>query len=192
MIRNIFNRKVKQVALLFIIVSLFSFAPFHHGWSSYDQTKTLNLKGQILEYSYDNPHGMLKFKADDKTWTVVLAPPSRMESRGLQESMLKKGTKATIVGYPHLKTKDEMRAERPGAATIEKASTPGVSAPIVDEMRTKVEDADRERAEQAEVKKAEDETDRERRATDRSAGRRQRKTARTERAWDSEEAPAAS
>jgi|SRR5690606_18766742 len=101
---------------IWMLVSLtlvcFSFGVLHHGWSSYDQKKVLNLKGQILEYSYDNPHGMLKFEADGKTWTVVLAPPSRMESRGLEESMLKKGIAATVVGYPHLKVKDEMRAER--------------------------------------------------------------------------------
>lgn len=93
-------------------VALWSFTSFHHGWSSYDQKKVLNLNGEIIEYSYDNPHGMLKFKVEDKTWTVVLAPPSRMESRGLSESMLRKGVKAAIVGYPHLKVKDEMRAER--------------------------------------------------------------------------------
>lgn len=90
----------------------FSFSWLHHGWSSYDQKKVLNMKGEIVEYTYDNPHGMLKFKSDDKTWTVVLAPPSRMQSRGLEESMLKEGTQATVVGYPHLKIKDEMRAER--------------------------------------------------------------------------------
>lgn len=94
------------------VLMSFSFALVHHGWSSYDQKKVLNLKGEILEYSYDNPHGMLKFESEGKTWTVVLAPPSRMESRGLPESMLKEGVSATIVGYPHLKIKDEMRAER--------------------------------------------------------------------------------
>jgi hypothetical protein len=105
----------QRIATLFVAalaVASFSFTAFHHGWSSYDQKKVLNLKGEIIEYSYDNPHGMLKFKADDKTWTVVLAPPSRMEGRGLTESMLKEGEQATVVGYPHLKIKDEMRAER--------------------------------------------------------------------------------
>lgn len=104
----------KAAAFVLIAVALvcFSFSLLHHGWSSYDQKKVLNLKGEILEYSYDNPHGMLKFKADNKTWTVVLAPPSRMQSRGLTEDMLKKGTKAEVVGYPHLEIKDEMRAER--------------------------------------------------------------------------------
>jgi Family of unknown function (DUF6152) len=112
MILNIVTRKSKQAALLFIIVSLFSFAPLHHGWSSYDQTKTLNFTGKILETGYDNPHGMIKLEVKKKTWTVVLAPPSRMESRGLTKDMLKVGATATVVGYPHLKIKDEMRAER--------------------------------------------------------------------------------
>jgi hypothetical protein len=105
-------RKKSRLALLSAAMICLAFTGFHHGWSSYDQKKVLNFKGEILEYSYDNPHGMIKFKVEDKTWTVVLAPPSRMESRGLTESMLKEGTRATVVGYPHLKINDEMRAER--------------------------------------------------------------------------------
>lgn len=110
--RNIFIRKSKQFALLFIIVSFFSFAPLHHGWSSYDQTKTLKFTGKILETGYESPHGMIKLEVEKKKWTVVLAPPARMESRGLTKDMLKVGATATVVGYPHLKIKDEMRAER--------------------------------------------------------------------------------
>lgn len=105
----------KTKALVFIFAALFclSFSTYHHGWSSYDQKKVLNFKGEILEYNYDNPHGTIKLKVKKKTWTVVLAPPSRMESRGLTEEMLKKkGTIVTVVGYPHLKINDEMRAER--------------------------------------------------------------------------------
>ena len=65
-----------------------------------------------LKMLIDWPSSIMEFKADDKTWTVVLAPPSRMQSRGLEESMLSKGVKATVVGYPHVKIEDEMRAER--------------------------------------------------------------------------------
>jgi hypothetical protein len=111
--RNMFNRKKgKQFALLCIVLCLFSFAPLHHGWSSYDQTKPKNVTGKILEVSYENPHGMIKLEEKKKKWTIVLAPPSRMESRGLTKDMLKVGTTATVVAYPHLKIKDEMRAER--------------------------------------------------------------------------------
>jgi len=118
--QNIFNRPGKQLASLFVLVALFSFAPLHHGWSSYDQTKTLNFTGKILEVGYENPHGMIKLEVKKKNWTVVLAPPTRMESRGLTKEMLKVGATATVVGYPHLKIKDEMRAER---ITIDKKTT---------------------------------------------------------------------
>lgn len=112
MIQNSFIRRSKAPAALLVAACLFSFAPLHHGWSSYDQTKTLNFKGKILEMSYDNPHGMIKLEVEKKKWTVVLAPPSRMESRGLTRDMLKVGSTVNVVGYPHLKIKDEMRAER--------------------------------------------------------------------------------
>jgi hypothetical protein len=42
---------------------------------------------------------------------VTLAPPSRMENRGLPPAMLKAGTKATVMGYPSRTDPDEMRAE---------------------------------------------------------------------------------
>jgi len=87
----------------------------HHGWSRYDANKTLNLTGVIKEASYSNPHGLMRFQVDGengKTWVAVLAPPSRMSSRGLSQEMLKVGTTATVVGYPHSELADEIRAER--------------------------------------------------------------------------------
>jgi hypothetical protein len=112
MVRSISIDKRKAFAFLLVVLSCFSFAPLHHGWSSYDQTKPLDLKGKILESGYENPHGFIKLEVGKKKWTVVLAPPSRMESRGLAKDMLKVGTIAAVHGYPHLKIKDEMRAER--------------------------------------------------------------------------------
>jgi hypothetical protein len=110
--RIILTQRAKGFGLLIAISFLYSFTPFHHGWSSYDQTKTLNFTGKIVEMSYDNPHGMIKLEVKKEKWTVVLAPPSRMEARGLTREMLMVGGTATVVGYRHLKVKDEMRAER--------------------------------------------------------------------------------
>ncbi len=112
MARTISNTNIKAFAFAFVALVYLSFAPLHHGWSSYDQTKPLNVNGKILETGYENPHGIIKLEVGKKKWTVVLAPPSRMESRGLSKDMLKVGATATVVGYPHLKIKDEMRAER--------------------------------------------------------------------------------
>jgi hypothetical protein len=90
-------------------------AAAHHGWSEYDAGKTLTLTGTIRESGYDNPHGFVRLQVEGeqgKTWHVVLAPPSRMEARGLTREMLAQGTTATVVGYPHRKKAEEMRAER--------------------------------------------------------------------------------
>ena len=84
----------------------------HHGWSGYDGSKTLDLTGVIKEAGYEHPHGFVSLEVPGKTWRVVLAPPSRMQNRGLPKSMLAAGTTATVVGYPHRTDPDEMRAER--------------------------------------------------------------------------------
>ena len=42
---------------------------------------------------------------------VTLAPPSRMENRGLPAATLKSGATATVMGYPSRTDPDEMRAE---------------------------------------------------------------------------------
>jgi len=87
----------------------------HHGWSGYDETKALTLTGVIRASTYEQPHGTLKLeveKPEKKVWLVVLAPPTRMESRGLPASALKVGETATVVAYPSKSNPDECRAER--------------------------------------------------------------------------------
>ncbi|MES2760056.1 MAG: DUF6152 family protein [Pseudomonadota bacterium] len=87
-------------------------ASAHHGWSEYDAQQPLNLTGTIEESGYIHPHGFVRLKTADKTWLVVLAPPSRMENRGLAPAMLVKGNRATVHGYPNRAKPEEMRAER--------------------------------------------------------------------------------
>jgi hypothetical protein len=83
----------------------------HHGWSGYE-TQLRKVSGTIEEASYSNPHASIRLKASDKTWVVVLAPPSRMGSRGLTADMLKVGASASVEGYQHMTKESEMRAER--------------------------------------------------------------------------------
>jgi hypothetical protein len=84
----------------------------HHGWSEYDGSKTLKLSGKILESGYEHPHGFIKLETPGKTWMVVLAPPSRMENRGLAKEKLKPGGAATVEGYQNRNKPEELRAER--------------------------------------------------------------------------------
>lgn len=93
----------------------------HHGWSEYDSSKELKLAGTIAESGYEHPHGHIKLVTPGKTWLAVLAPPSRMNARGLPPSDLKKGAKVTVIGYPNRNKPEEMRAERiiVGGKTVE-------------------------------------------------------------------------
>ena len=93
----------------------------HHGWSEYDATQALKLTGTIEAPGYEHPHGRIRLKTPAKTWEAVLAPPSRMEARGLSKDMVKVGAEATVEGYPNRNRPDEMRAERItiGGKTVE-------------------------------------------------------------------------
>ena len=99
--------------VLFAGVLAFPVAAFaHHGWSEYDSSHELKLTGKIVEAGYEHPHGHVSLEVPGKTWQVVLAPPSRMERRGLEKGALKRGATATVVGYPNRNKPEEMRAER--------------------------------------------------------------------------------
>ena len=101
------------VVIALAVVAFTSHLTFaHHGWSGYDSKQVLNLTGVIQESGYEHPHSYLRLAVDDKVWLVVLAPPSRMERRGVAREMLAVGTTVTVVGYPHRSDAEEMRVER--------------------------------------------------------------------------------
>ncbi len=102
--------KISRLACVLALLPLVALA--HHGWSEYDSSKLLRLSGKIQEAGYEHPHGYVKLVVPGKTWHAVLAPPSRMEARGLPKDALKPGAEATVEGYANRSKPEEMRAER--------------------------------------------------------------------------------
>jgi hypothetical protein len=100
--------------ILPVVAAAFAAAPAlaHHGWSQYDTDIELSLTGKIVDSRYEHPHGYVRLETPDKTWLVVLPPPTRMASRGLQKEALAPGNIVTVVGYPNRAKPEEMRAER--------------------------------------------------------------------------------
>jgi hypothetical protein len=101
-----------SLVLATLVATLGAPARAHHGWSGYDGSKEMTLTGVIREAGYEHPHGFVKLDAGGKVWVVVLAPPTRMENRGLPRTALQPGVTATVVGYPNRTDPEEMRAER--------------------------------------------------------------------------------
>lgn len=102
----------RRVFLCALVLGLGTPALAHHGWSGYDSSTPLTLTGVIRRSGYEHPHGFIELATPDKTWRVILAPPSRMSNRGLPASALAPGTSATVEGYPHRTDPQERRAER--------------------------------------------------------------------------------
>jgi hypothetical protein len=100
----------RSLALAFLAFPLA--AAGHHGWSEYDSSKTLKLTGKVVVSGYEHPHGHIRLETPGQTRHVVLAPPSRMERRGLGKGMLKPGAVVTVEGYANREKPEEMRAER--------------------------------------------------------------------------------
>ena len=83
----------------------------HHGWGTYKPALVV-LEGPVLESKYEFPHGEIVLESQGKRWQVILAPPSRMTSRGLAAADIAVGKRVKAEGYPSRVVDNEMRAER--------------------------------------------------------------------------------
>ncbi len=83
----------------------------HHGWGGYDTSKSFTLTGKIMKSTFENPHCEIEMAVDGKHWHFVLAPPSRMQSRGITPEQIAAGKTCTVFGYPHSSKPDEARIE---------------------------------------------------------------------------------
>jgi|SRR5882757_4374133 len=106
------TRAITFAILSATLVLLTGAAFAHHGWGSYDAAHPVTVAGPILTSKFENPHATITVKAVDKTWTVTLAPVSRMSSRGATEKVVAAGQNVSAYGYPSTVQADEMRAER--------------------------------------------------------------------------------
>jgi hypothetical protein len=84
----------------------------HHGWSSYDASKTVSVTAPLSDVEFRQPHSTAKVVHEGKSWEVILAPPRRMASRGLSEAMLAPDKTVTLEGYARSDGSAEMRIER--------------------------------------------------------------------------------
>ena len=102
----------KTTLVLALSAALIGAAAAHHGWGSYDAANPITVAGPILTSKYENPHATITVKVADITWTVTLAPTSRMNSRGASADLVAVGKTVSAYGYKSNVEKDEMRAER--------------------------------------------------------------------------------
>ena len=103
---------IRSCTLVAVLAVMTGAAFAHHGWGSYDAAKPVTVTGPILTSKFENPHALVTLRSGEKTWTVTLAPTSRMSSRGASQNMIAVGKNISAYGYPSTVEKDEIRAER--------------------------------------------------------------------------------
>jgi hypothetical protein len=104
-------RPVSLLAALALLVALASSAGAHHGWSGY-HNEMRELTGTARGFGSTYPHGMLHLEVGGTPWEIVLAPPSRLELRGLRADLIREGDTVTVQGFVHRERGTELRAER--------------------------------------------------------------------------------
>ncbi len=102
----------RAVLALFVLGSAILPLTAHHGWSSFDDTKPVTVEGKIATSKFENPHVTLTIEMAGQPWTVMLAPTSRMVSRGASAELVAVGKTISAYGYPSKKEANVMRAER--------------------------------------------------------------------------------
>jgi hypothetical protein len=102
----------RSFAVALALVGAAGAAFAHHGWGSYDAAKKFTIASAVEHIIWQNPHVHIHLAHGGATWEAVLAPPFRMQARGLSPELIRAGTKVQVEGYPSTHTEREMRAER--------------------------------------------------------------------------------
>lgn len=77
----------------------------HHSFAAFDRSQQLELKGEIIEFQFTNPHCWIMVnvpQADGSTvkWTIEALSPNVLGRQGWRPSTLKPGDKVTVLVNP--------------------------------------------------------------------------------------------
>jgi len=76
----------------------------HHSFAMFDQTKTVTLKGAVVEFQWTNPHAWIELDVPrgsaTERWGIELNSPNNLTRQGWRRSTLKAGDKVTVTINP--------------------------------------------------------------------------------------------
>lgn len=83
----------------------------HHGWNAYAEQES-SVQGAVVSAQLGAPHGMIRVKAADGVWNVMLSPPSAIQRSGLTLAAIPAGTRVTARGHKRTDGTLEIKTER--------------------------------------------------------------------------------
>lgn len=106
-------RRIFSTALL--VFFLATAASAHHSFAGqFDNTKSMEIEGELTEIQWANPHAHFKVRTVDNgkvvVWTLETAGASQMVRSGVLREYLKVGDKVRVAGWPPVTSAREMHA----------------------------------------------------------------------------------
>ena len=125
------TRSILAIACFILMIA--NVVSAHHGSSTFDPNKPVELTGAVSRLDWMNPHCIVYFEVKDSsgktaTWAVQTTPPNVMTRAGLTREALSLGTVITASGL--LPRGDGTAA----AATIPAPSSPSGPGPSATEL----------------------------------------------------------
>ena len=76
----------------------------HHAAAGIDRTRTVELKGTVKAFSWQNPHSWMEVEVASEgkvvTWTIEMTAPSYLVRAGWKSSTLKPGDEVSVTVRP--------------------------------------------------------------------------------------------
>ena len=95
------SRILVTLAVVSLVVAA---ASAHHASAGIDRTKTVELKGTVKAFSWQNPHSWMEVEVASEgkvvTWTIEMTAPSYLVRAGWKSSTLKPGDEVSVTVRP--------------------------------------------------------------------------------------------
>jgi hypothetical protein len=77
----------------------------HHSFAAFDTTKTVELKGVVVEFQWTNPHSWIELDVPGVSgavdrWSIELKSPNNLSRQGWKRKDLQPGDKITLTAAP--------------------------------------------------------------------------------------------
>jgi len=95
----VISRKMAAAAILLAALPATP-AAAHHSFAMFDQSKTVTLKGNVVEFQWTNPHSWIELQVGADKWSIELNSPNNLTRQGWRRTVIKPGDAVTITINP--------------------------------------------------------------------------------------------
>ena len=97
--------KKRIVAAALALMAMPQMADAHHSYAMFDMTKSIDLKGKVVQFKWSNPHAWLTVEVKDAkgtpvVWNVEMNSPNNLMLLCWKRTSLKAGDDVVITVHP--------------------------------------------------------------------------------------------